>query len=842
MGEVYLAEDTRLKRSVAIKRLAPTLQADERYHRRFLKEAERASALNHPNIAAIHDAIEEKGEILLVMEHIEGDTLRQYMKEPLSLETFYPIALQCAEGLAAAHERGIIHGDIKPENIMLTAKGRVKILDFGVARRMPVLEESAATKSAPSISGEISGTPAYMAPEVLLSRASDGRADIFSLGVVFYEMLSGENPFQAATFLATADCVLHHEPASLMRRGIPAEIDGLIAKMLVKDPVRRCVTAASLGVDLRAAREGTADGLRPLASSWKAVAGRRTRAAIAAVAVVIGGLLFWHLRSPSISGVPSQPKLAVLAFSSTDNTPESQVVGKGIRETLGARLARLGPNLCIIPPVVTNKKLGGWEDTRVDSPSAALEAGANLALQGSVHIAENQVRVSYTLTNLETSKVLNGDIVDGDRGNLYGIEDSVTRSVLTILQTAPGAQPLSAPSRTAGQIRAPASQRAYEPYLEGRGYLQDASTVGEVEEAVGSFKRSITLDPNFTLAYAGLGDAYWRAYQLTRLRTWVDQSIAACSQAVSLDQSVASGHACLGNVYQGTGKYEEAARQYQDAAKLDPARDDVQRELAYTYELMGKPEEAENTYRRAINLRPDLSRGYSWLGVFYLNQAQYPKAEEMFRKAIQLAPANFRDYANLGGALLYQDRAVDAIPMFERSMGLRPTAEASSNLATAYFTMHRYTDAARTYEKAVKLDPLNYEVWGNLGDAYYWAPGQRSEAPQAYRKAISLAEEKLKVNARDANLLGYLAGYYAMLGDRAHAVPDLNRALNLAPKNPELLFNAALVHSQLGDTSLALDWLGKALAAGYSRSVVASTPNFENLNTNSRYQKLMQPH
>src|SRR3989441_2861214 len=191
MGEVYRAEDTKLKRTVALKRLAPQLRADSGYRRRFLEEAERASRFSDSHVAALYDVLDEGGEIFLVMEYVEGENLRQRLRRPISLQEFFDIATQCVEALAAAHQRGIVHCDIKPENIMLTAADQVKILDFGVAKHLPRSDQSSTVDR----SGTMAGTPAYMSPEVLLEKAPDGRADVFSLGVVFYEALTGHHPF-----------------------------------------------------------------------------------------------------------------------------------------------------------------------------------------------------------------------------------------------------------------------------------------------------------------------------------------------------------------------------------------------------------------------------------------------------------------------------------------------------------------------------------------------------------------------------------------------------------------------------------------------------------------------
>ena len=233
MGEVYLADDTKLKRPVALKRMAPRLCADELYRQRFLKEAERASSLSDPRIAAIHDILEERNEVFLVMEYVEGVTLRQRLKGRLEVEEFLPVAVQCAEALAAAHEKAIVHHDIKPENIMVTPSGRVKILDFGIAKRMPMPKEGGITASLVTFSSPLSGTPAYMAPEVLLEKEADARVDTFSLGVVFYEALSGRNPFRADTLVATIDRILHTDPESLaqVNPSVPPELAHIVARI-----------------------------------------------------------------------------------------------------------------------------------------------------------------------------------------------------------------------------------------------------------------------------------------------------------------------------------------------------------------------------------------------------------------------------------------------------------------------------------------------------------------------------------------------------------------------------------------------------------------------------------
>jgi serine/threonine-protein kinase len=214
----------------------------------------------------------------------------------------------------------------------------------------------------------------------------------------------------------------------------------------------------------------------------------------------------------------------------------------------------------------------------------------------------------------------------------------------------------------------------------------------------------------------------------------------------------------------------------------------------------------------------------------------------MFAQVVSLAPDNFGGYTNLGGIYLLQGRLTEAIPALERSVSIRPTYQARSNLATAFFQLRRFPEAARQYEQALKLNDRDYEVWGNLGDAYYWAPGERDKAPDAYKKAIALADQDLQVNPRDAKVFGYLASYHAMLGEKDAALANARQALLLAPRDQEVLFNLALAYNQLGETDRAIEFVDKALAAGFSPTTLRNTPNFDALHDGAKFQAVLKKH
>jgi len=360
-----------------------------------------------------------------------------------------------------------------------------------------------------------------------------------------------------------------------------------------------------------------------------------------------------------------------------------------------------------------------------------------------------------------------------------------------------------------------------------------------MDSAIAVFIHALERDPNYALAYAGLGQAYWHKYEETHDQTWVGRASEACRKAVELGRELANGHTCIGVVYNGTGRYEQAAEEFQRAAELDPDSDDALRGLGLADERLGRLPDAENKYQRAISLHPNYWADYNWLGSFYYTQARYEDAAKMFSQVVALAPDSERGYSNLGGVYLNLGRYTDAIPLFERSVAIRPTADAYSNLATAYFFQQRFAEAARTYEQAVKLNPFDYEMWGNLGDAYYWTPKEQSQAIPAYRKAVSLAHAALGVNPRDGVILCNLALYHAMLHEKDPAIAFLRRALALAPDNSDFLFKAAEIYDQFGMTEPAFAALQHSIKQGYSRFFARDHPIFGNLRTDPRFRKLV---
>jgi len=834
MGEVYLADDTGLKRQVALKRISPALRADAESRQRLWKEAEWASRLNDPHIAAVYDVIDDGGEVFVVMEYVEGETLRHRIGRPLSITEFLSIATQCAAALTAAHKAGLLHRDIKPENIMLTRDGQVKALDFGVARELPGSDH--ATTRHTFESARFAGTLPYMAPEILEEKEGDGRADIFSLGVVFYESLSGKNPFRRAGFLDTCNAILHQDPPRLSRQNsdVPEGIEKIVSKMLAKNREARYATAADLDVDLRLLSRSPQLQHAPSPQVPKKFLVLVT----AAVLVAALGLLARNPRVQQrarillgITHVPRQKLLAILPFRALEGDVETASFTDGLTATLTTKLTQLTDNHSL--GVISASEIQAKQVTTADQAYA--EFGVNLVLEGTLSQSGDLLRINYDLVDPRTHHQLRGESFDLPASDPFAVQDRVVNGAVQMLELE--VPPAERQVLDSHGTQIPAAETLY---LQGRGYLQNYDRPENNDSAIQVFQQALKLDPNYALAYAGLGDAYWKKYTDDKDPHWVESSRESCEKAVSLDPKLAAAHECLGTLYSGRGQYESAVTEFESALKTEPTNDDAIRGLAKTYEQLGKLSDAEKTYQRAIDLRPQYWAGYNWLGAFYANHTRYADAAKMFSKVIALAPDSFRGYYNLAAVNVALGQYAEAITNLNRSIAIRPSSTAYANLGMAYFCLRRFDEAAQSFEQAVKLNDKLYDGWWDLGDAYSFVPAKSGLAKGAYEKCISLANEAVNVDAKDSLAFSTRGICQAMLGDRAAAFADLQRAQSIAPDDPEVSFDTAVVYNHFGETDSALQWLGKAVSAGYSTSIARDYPFFDKMRSDPRFQKIFQ--
>ena len=844
MGQVYGAEDTTLKRFVAIKRMSPHANSTEADRKRLLKEAQRSSALNHPNVGSVYDVIEHAGELWVVMEFIEGETLRHRLKRPISTDEFFAIATQCCEGLQAAHEKGIIHGDIKPENIMLAPGDRVKILDFGVARRAWNSNPNDATKSMETMTAS-GGTPAYMAPEVLLQQPDDGRSDIFSLGLVFYEMLGGQQPFQSDSLATTVARIVHVEAPPL--KNVPAPLANVITRAMAKDPSARYPTAAALLDDLRRVQQGG----RPkrVASSPAALHQYRMLAALAIVLIVVALLAYspvhrWLKSSTANNATPqSQPSglpqtkiLAVLPFTAANtdpkqNDPKFTALGEGLVESIAAKLGKLSEDRAfeVVPP-------GNLQEKKISTlPDAAHMFGANLGLTLTLEPqSADLVKVTYSLLNAQTGAAVGGGSATVPTTDAFAAEQNVTQGTVKALRLQ-----LRPEEDAALRYHGTDNSEAYQYYLQAQGYLLDHTKTEKLDIAALMARDALKLDPNFGMAKAALGESYWFKYTDTKQKQWIAPAQNGCNEAVKLGNAGTAGHLCLGIINDGTGHYPEAVAEYQLALGLEPASEEAAVGLASAYEHEGKISEAEKAYQQAIQVHPNSRFSYNMFGTFYRHRNEYEKALQMYARVIQIAPDWYGTYVNIGSIYFETGQYEKAIDPLKRSIAIRPSYPGYVNLGAAYFGLGRFDDAVNAYQEAIKLDPEQQVTWGDLGAALYYS-GKKDQSVVPHRKAIELALADLKVNPHDAELLSSLAGYYSMVGDRKNALLYIGQALQYGHNDKDVLLDAAGVYNKLGDTGLAIEWLAKTMQAGYTPEHIRGIHEFDNLADNPSFQRLMK--
>jgi serine/threonine-protein kinase len=652
--------------------------------------------------------------------------------------------------------------------------------------------------------------------------------------VILYEVLAGRHPFRADTFTATSDRILHAVPTLLSKHNpeVPAELERIVAKMLAKDPAERYATARDLLVDLRALRHERQPGpYRPGTST--AMRWLRT----AALTVVLVAL--FTAAAPSVYRVlesvlwpiPEEKNVVVLPFEAIGGDDEYQAYADGLMQTLTAKVTTLTDtyNLQVTPASdVIEKGVRSAAEART-------EFGANLVVEGSIHRVEATVRINCNLVDTVTRSNLRTRTITEDASDFFALEDRVVTAVLEMLRVE-----VESKEQTVLAAYGTSEPTAHKLYLQGRGYLLNYDKPENVESAIRNFQEALEIDPAYAQAHAGLGEAYWRKYEGTQESRWVEPARQNCERASGLSPDLAAAHICLGTLYTGTGRYQEAEGEFRRALEAESTSDAAYRGLALAQHRLGKLDQAEETYRRAIALRPGYWAGYDWLGAFYARElARFEDAAEQFEEAKKRAPGNVRVHRNLGGAYFMMGRYQDAQAALREALAIRPTFKTYNNLGVANFHMRKFAEAAEMFEEATELVSQDYLTWGNLARAFYWAPGQRDRAPAAYQRAVALAQDRLQVNPNDIDVRIMLAYYYAMLGEKSQSLTSLQQALQASPTNAEFLFWGAVIYNQFGEREQALEQLEQAIAGGYSMAELRTAVELDNLRDHPRVRELI---
>ena len=806
MGEVYLAEDTQLDRNVAIKLLPTESTGDDQAKKRLVREARAAAKLDHPNICAVYEVAQEDGRGFIVMQYVEGETLASRIQHaPLELKVSLDIATQIADALAEAHARGIIHRDIKPQNIMITPRGQVKVMDFGLAkvvRDRSTTDTEAPTESLLTEAGTIVGTAPYMSPEQVKGEMIDARSDIFSLGAVLYEMVSSRRPFTAESAAATLSAILTSEPPPIARytTETPAELQRIVSKALRKDREERYQTSKDLQIDLRHlkqrleldaemqrssqvdARERTADDrthvttrtvedLTPTAESrisrlTTQIERHKRSASLLLVILIIaaaGGAfeLFRLAGAGWRTGNKSKPvgtddalrSLAVLPFKQLGVAGSDDYLEVGIADALITRLSNLS-KIIVRPTDAVLKYAAPGQDRA----AAGRELGVDLLLNGQIQRSADRIRVTVQLIDVKDGRPLWAETLDEKSTDLFTVEDSISQRMTQALTLK-----LSSDEQQRLTKHSTENAEAYQEYLKGRYYLLQYTKDG-FQNSVAHLNQAITLDPTYAMAYAGLADAYTAASNdLLAPREALPKARAAALKALSFDDNLAEAHAALGH------------------AKFH----------AFDWS-------AEKDLQRALELNPNSVPVLLWYGEYWL----------------------------------YRD-PIKAIPLLQRAQQLDPLSLAVTWFLSGTYAFARQPDQALTEaRRMIELDSNNPTSHRALAVAY----GLRQQYPEAITELL-----KAKQVGAPPPALGFLGFFYAMSGKLDEARTLLEELSQAAKEQFVSPYAIAKIYCGLGEKDRAFAWLEKAYEVqdehlGFMRFDYTMDP----LRSDPRYAALMK--
>jgi serine/threonine-protein kinase len=660
MGEVYRARDPRLGREVAVKVLPKVHSRDpERLHR-FEQEARAAGTLNHPNILAIHDVGTHGETQYVVSELLEGETLRERLRAgTLTTARSVEYAGQIAQGLAAAHTKGIVHRDLKPENIFVTRDGRIKILDFGLAKLTHAEADGAAKGEEPTLTrdttpGAVLGTPGYMSPEQVAGRPADHRSDIFCLGTVVYEMLTGRPAFKGDTNADTMHAILREDPPALSTgdRRIPSPLARVVQRCLEKRPEDRFQSAHDVAFALQALSEAP-ESRAPLVGRRSVIVGSSLVAVLAALlALDVGGLRGRH--PPPVDSIRS---LAVLPLENLSRDPDQEFFADGMTDSLITQLAKIGA-----VRVVSRTSVMRYKRTRKPISEIARDLQVDAVVEGSVEHSGGRVRITAQLIRAATDHHLWAESYERDMRDVLLLQAEVARAIAGEIQiklTPQDHAALTSPRRV--------DPEAYELYLKGR-YFWNFRTERSVEKAIAYFRQSIDRDPSYAVAYSGLADCYSvsaHSYDLGSVAPAeaFPKAKAAVAKALQIDDKLADAHNSLGFI-----------------------------KLIYDWDLPG----AEEEFKRALELGPQLSNAHHWYAHYLIVTGQKDAALAEGKRALELDPLNPILNTHLGWHYLMAHEYDNALAQ------LRKTLDLDSNYGLAHWYMGLVYEQKRMYPEAVR--------------------------------------------------------------------------------------------------------------------------------------------
>jgi len=846
MGEVWLARDTRLGREVAIKVLSPEVASDPERLERFRREAKAVAALNHPNIVTIHSVEEDVDTPFFTMEHIEGTTLSQIIpKEGMGAGRFLDLAIPIADAVSAAHESGITHRDLKPGNIMVSGRGRLKVLDFGLAKVSR--EESKEAHSDSHLEtefltseGQVLGTTPYMSPEQLKGKPVDQRSDIFSLGTILYAMATGKHPFLADSSAELISSILSHHPPEVgeVREGLPDYLSGVIKRCLEQDPDDRYQSARELENDLLRLRDAVSGSSDPqtLVLSDSVKAGRPgihiprwALAGAAAVAIVIVGVMMIG----TIGSKPPAPlrALAVMPFANLTGKAELDQLAEGISAGLTNRL-RESEGLQVMG------RSESWSARDRSHGELAEELGVGSVVDGEILEQGSRLESSLRLTDTATGLVLWSHTYSAPGGEVYGLPRSMARDLATFLSI-----PLSVEERRRLAREPEGAGQAFDYYVTGRRFLDRIDDPHGPDAAADNFRQALRLAEDFALAHVGLSEALWQIYVRDLDQPALEAAENHAKRAREIDPDLPEAHLAVARIYRTTGRHEAAVREVETVLAKHPRPDAVQRELSRSYERVGALEDAERSLRAAAALRPEDWTVWNQLGNFLARCGRYEESRDAFVTAAEVAPADVAmPREQLATYNLQVGEVEAAIEIYESLPKPIRSPRLASNLATAYFFSdhpEKWARAEENYLLAVRLSPRDAMYQANLGDLYQRLE-RTEQAQERYQLACDLLETRVADDPDDPQLLTELADYSAKAKRCERAMSIVSQLAELLPDTGPNAHMMAYVYALCGEDDAAVEALARAIALGESAELIRQEDEFRTLHSRPDFQALVR--
>jgi len=732
MGEVYRARDVRLDRSVAVKILPAELSGDAHYRQRFEREARAASALSHPHIAHVYDVGEQDGTHFIAMEYVEGENLRELVSRgPLGVDRIVDLGVQMAEALEEAHARGIVHRDIKSANAVVTPKGQLKVLDFGLARRTgdaAASVDSQLSTDAQTRAGLVVGTVPYMSPEQALGKDVDARTDLFSFGVVLYELTSGRLPFVGNTATQTIDQICHATPAELgaSRKDVPAELERIVRKCLEKDRDRRYASARDIVVDLRNLQRDRASGASPLAAPPR----RQRRGLlllgaagiVAALAVGAGVLYRGAAKGASIGSV------AVLPFENATGDPAIEYLSDGISESLINKLSSL-PGL----RVISRTSAFAFKGKTLAPMEIGRKLGVDALLLGTLAQRGTNLAITAELVSVRDDAQLWGEKYSRRADDVLTVEGEIAATIARTLR-----RQLSSEQQQKLASRASDDPEAYRLYLKGRDFL--VGNQQEMDKSVDYLQQAVARAPEYALAHAGLAEAYTRqAFLRASDRDEpLRKARAAVDRALELDPDLAEAHTALGLVrFYFEWDWAGAESEFRRALELNPGSRAVQEEYGWFLTAMGRLDEGLAQSRRAAELDPLSTGPVHDIAISHMARGDLDLAAATFRRAIDINPNWTWGYIKLGRTLARQRKCPDALAQAE--IAERRIAGGAAPLSRSWLGA-TYAICGETVRARQKLDELHALSQKQYVDPVTFADihaslGEMDEALRWYERA-----------------------------------------------------------------------------------------------------------